>query len=259
MVCGTAARTRLNAVDLVERVALITGGKRIGTVVATELARRGADVALVYRESRTEAEETAAAIRALGRRAVALQADLSSPDEPERVVDEAVGQLGRLDVLVNMASVYRKLLLDELEVADWDAQMAVDLRAAWLCARAAVPHMRRVRGGRIVNFSDWVARSGRPRYVGYLAYYVAKAGIVALTEALALELAPDQILVNAVAPGPIVAPEGTSDEEFAQVERATPLGRWGGEIEIAKAVLALIDTDFMTGETIRVDGGRHVK
>ena len=245
--------------DLVERVALITGGKRIGAVVATELARRGADVALVYRESRTEAEETAAAIRALGRRAVALKADLASPDEPERVVDEAVGHLGRLDVLVNMASIYRRLLLDELEVADWDAQMAVDLRAAWLCARAAVPHMRRVRGGRIVNFSDWVARSGRPRYVGYLAYYVAKAGIVALTEALALELAPDQILVNAVAPGPIVAPEGTSDEEFAQVERATPLGRWGGEIEIAKAVLALVDTDFMTGETIRVDGGRHLK
>jgi NAD(P)-dependent dehydrogenase (short-subunit alcohol dehydrogenase family) len=245
--------------DLVERVALITGGKRIGAVVATELARRGADVALVYRESKTEAEETAAAIRALGRRAVTLQADLASSDGPERVVDEAVGHLGRLDVLVNMASVYRKLLFDELEVADWDAQMAVDLRAAWLCARAAVPHMRRVRGGRIVNFSDWVARSGRPRYVGYLAYYVAKAGIVALTEALALELAPDQILVNAVAPGPIVAPEGTSDEEFAQVERATPLGRWGGEIEIAKAVLALVDTDFMTGETIRVDGGRHLK
>ena len=245
--------------DLVERVALITGGKRIGAVVATELARRGADVALVYRESRTEAEETAAAIRALGRRAVTLQADLSSPDDAQRIVDEAVVHLGRLDVLVNMASIYRMLLLDEIEVADWDAQMAVDLRAAWLCARAAVPHMRRVRGGRIVNFSDWVARSGRPRYVGYLTYYVAKAGIVALTEALALELAPDQILVNAVAPGPIVAPEGTSDEAFAQVERATPLGRWGGEMEIAKAVLALVDTDFMTGETIRIDGGRHLK
>jgi NAD(P)-dependent dehydrogenase (short-subunit alcohol dehydrogenase family) len=244
--------------DLVERVALITGGKRIGAVVATELARRGADVALVYRESRTEAEETAVAIRALGRRAVTLQADLSSSDEAERIVDEAVGHLGRLDVLVNMASIYRRLLLDEIEVADWDAQMAVDLRAAWLCARAAVPHMRRVRGGRIVNFSDWVARSGRPRYDGYLTYYVAKAGIVALTEALALELAPDQILVNAVAPGPIVAPEGTSDEAFAQVERATPLGRWGGEMEIAKAVLALVDTDFKTGETIRVDGGRHL-
>jgi NAD(P)-dependent dehydrogenase (short-subunit alcohol dehydrogenase family) len=245
--------------DLVERVALITGGKRIGAVVAIELARRGADVALVYRESQTEAGETAAAIRALNRRAVVLQADLAVPAEAERVVDEAVDQLGRLDVLVNMASIYRKSSFDELEVADWDAQMAVDLRAVWLCARAAVPHMRRVRGGRIVNFSDWVARSGRPRYTGYLTYYVAKAGVMALTEALALELAADQILVNAVAPGPIVAPEGTSDEAFAQVERATPLGRWGGEMEIAKAVLALIDTDFMTGETIRVDGGRHVK
>jgi len=227
--------------------------------VATELARRGADVALVYRTSRTEAEETAEAIRALGRRAAVLRADLAEPHAAERVVNETVRQLGRLDVLVNMASMYRMKPFDELTVADWDAQMAVDLRAAWLCARAAVPHMRRVRGGRIVNFSDWMARSGRPRYLGYLPYYVAKAAIVALTEALALELASDQILVNAVAPGPIVAPEGMSDEEFAQVERATPLGRWGGEIEIAKAVLALVDSDFITGETIRVDGGRHLK
>jgi len=83
--------------------------------------------------------------------------------------------------------------------------------------------------------------------------------VIAVTEALALELAPDQILVNAIAPGPIVAPQDTSDDEFAKVERATPLGRWGGEIEIAKAVLALIDSDFITGETIRVDGGRHLK
>lgn len=227
--------------------------------MAAELARRGADVALVYRASRTEAEETAEAIRAMGRRAAVLRADLSEPDTAERVADETVGELGRLDVLVNMASMYRVKPFDELTVADWDGQMAVDLRAAWLCARAAVPHMRRVRGGRIVNFSDWMARSGRPRYLGYLPYYVAKAAIVALTEALALELASDQILVNAVAPGPIVAPEGTSDEEFAQVERATPLGRWGGEIEIAKTVLALVESDFITGETIRVDGGRHLK
>jgi NAD(P)-dependent dehydrogenase (short-subunit alcohol dehydrogenase family) len=119
--------------------------------------------------------------------------------------------------------------------------------------------MRRLRGGRIINVSDWVARSGRPRYTGYLPYYVAKGAVIALTEALALELAPDQILVNAIAPGPIVAPEETSDEMFAAVERATPLGRWGGEVEIAKVVLALVDSDFMTGETIRVDGGRHVK
>lgn len=245
--------------ELTDRAALITGGKRIGAVVATELARRGADVALVYRTSRTEADETAHAVREFGRRSVVLQADLQQPDAGDRVVEEAVGALGRLDILVNMASIYQKKPWDTLDVADWDAQMAVDLRAAWLCARAAVPHMRRLRGGRIINFSDWIARSGRPRYVGYLPYYVAKAGVIALTEALALELAPDQILVNAVAPGPIVAPEGTSDEEFATVERATPLGRWGGELEIAKAIVALVESDFITGETLRVDGGRHLK
>jgi NAD(P)-dependent dehydrogenase (short-subunit alcohol dehydrogenase family) len=245
--------------DLTDRVALITGGRRIGVVVATELARRGADVALVYRRSRTEAEETAAAARDAGRRALVLRADLTAADACEGVVAETVGELGRLDVLVNMASRYRQTPFDELTVGDWDEQLAVDLRAAWLCARAAVPHMRRVRGGRIINVADWAAASGRPRYRGYLPYYVAKAAVVALTEALALELASDQILVNAIAPGPIVAPEGTSDEEFAQVERATPVGRWGGEMEVVKAVLALIDSDFITGETIRVDGGRHLR
>ena len=245
--------------ELAGRVALITGGRRIGAVVASEVARGGADLALVYRRSRAEAEETADSLRALGRRVFLVQADLSRPDSCERVVDDTVNALGRLDVLVNMASVYIQKPVDELTVEDWDSQLAVDVRAAWLCARAAVPHMRRLRGGRIINFGDWVARSGRPRYTGYLPYYVAKASVIALTEALALELAPDQILVNAVAPGPIVAPEDTSDDEFAKVERATPLGRWGGEIEIAKAVLALIDSDFITGETIRVDGGRHLK
>lgn len=245
--------------ELTGKVALVTGTKRIGAVVATELARGGADVALVYRASRAEADETAETIRGLHRRAVVMQANLREPSACERIVDDTVHRLGRLDILVNMASLYIPRAIDEMSVEDWDAQMDVDLRASWLCARAAVPHMRRLRGGRIINFSDWVARSGRPRYPGYLTYYVAKGAVIALTEALALELAHDQILVNAVAPGPIVAPEGSSDEEFVAVERATPLGRWGGEIEIAKTVLALVESDFITGETIRVDGGRHVK
>ena len=245
--------------DLTDKVALITGGRRIGAVVATELARRGAHVALVYRSSRAEAEETAVALRALTRRALVLQADLQQPEACERVVNATASELGRLDVLVNMASSYQSKPIDELTLADWEIQMAIDLRAAWLCSRAAVPHMRAVRGGRIVNFSDWVARSGRPRYRGYLPYYVAKAGVIALTEALALELAGDQILVNAIAPGPIVPPEGTSVDESAAIERATPLGRWGGEIEIAKMVASFVESDFVTGETIRVDGGRHVK
>jgi len=246
-------------VELTDKIALITGGRRIGAVVATELARRGAHVAIAYRTSRVEAEETVTSLRALTRRAFVVQGDLQQPDACRRVVDETAAEFGRLDILVNMASIYRAKALDDLTLEDWDMQMAIDLRAAWLCSHAAIPHMRRARGGRIINFSDWVARSGRPRYAGYLPYYVAKAGVIALTEALALELAADQILVNAVAPGPIVAPPGTSAADSAAVERATPLGRWGGEIEIAKAVLALVESDFITGETIRVDGGRHVK
>jgi len=245
--------------DPADRVALITGGKRIGAVVAMELARAGADVALVYRSSRTEADETANAVRSLGRRAAVVHADLTSAEACRHVVDATVAELGRIDVLVNMASLYSARSLDDLTADVWDEQLAVDLRAAFLCALAAVPHMRRAGGGRIINFADWVAASGRPRYEGYLPYYVAKAGVIALTQALALEVAADQILVNAIAPGPILAPEGTPDEELGKIERATPLGRWGGEIEIAKAVLALVDSDFVTGETIRVDGGRHLK
>src|SRR5262245_17315470 len=230
--------------ELADRVALVTGGKRIGAVVATELARGGADVALVYRSSRAEADETADAVRALGRRAVVVHGDLRSADACERIVDETVDTLGRLDILLNMASVYRSRPFDEMTLEDWNAAMEVDLRASWLCARAAVPHMRRLRGGRIINFSDWVARSGRPRYPGYLAYYVAKAAVTALTEAMAFELAGDQILINAIAPGPIVAPDGTSDEEFAAVERMTPVGRWGGEAELAKDVRGLLERAF---------------
>jgi NAD(P)-dependent dehydrogenase (short-subunit alcohol dehydrogenase family) len=119
--------------------------------------------------------------------------------------------------------------------------------------------MKTAGGGRIINFTDWVAASGRPRYPGYSPYYVAKAGVKALTETLALELAADQILVNAIAPGPILAPPEMTKEESDAVVKSTPLGRWGGAEEIAKAVLFLVESDFVTGETIRVDGGRHIK
>ena len=245
--------------QLAGKVALITGGKRIGLVIAAELAAHGVDIALTYARSRPEAEEAAERVRSAGRRATIIQADLSQPDDCDMVVAKAVEAFGRLDVLVNMASVYKERPFDELRAADWDATVNVDLRAAFLCAHAAAPHMRRQGGGRIVNFSDWIAKSGRPRYRGFLPYYVAKAGIIGLTEALALELAGDNILVNAVAPGPILAPPDTTAEASRAVEHATPLGRWGGEIEIAKAVLAFLDSDFITGETVRVDGGRHVK
>ncbi|MGH9409024.1 MAG: SDR family NAD(P)-dependent oxidoreductase [Vicinamibacterales bacterium] len=241
------------------RAALITGGRRIGGAIARAFAAAGMDVALSYNRSRAEAEAAAADITASGRRAQIFSANLSNPDDCRALVDAASNALGRLDVLVNMASVYAAVPFDRTDERVWNSVIDVDLRAAFLCARAAVPHMRAAGGGRIVNFADWVAASGRPRYEGFLPYYVAKKGVIALTEALALELAKDQILVNAIAPGPIVAPPGTTDEERKAVEAATPLGRWGGEEAIVRAVMFLIETDFVTGETIRVDGGRHVK
>ena len=244
---------------LTDKSALITGGKRIGAVVARELAARGVDVALTYARSKAEADRAADVVRAAGRRAAVIRTDLSDPAACRATVDEAAAQLGRLDILINMASVYVQRPFAQLTPVDWNAVLDVDLRAAFLCAHAAAPHMRAAGGGRIVNFGDWIARSGRPRYTGYLPYYVAKAGAIALTEALALELASDNILVNCVAPGPILAPPGTTDEESQAVERATPLGRWGGEIEIVKVVLAFCESDFVTGETVRVDGGRHLK
>jgi NAD(P)-dependent dehydrogenase (short-subunit alcohol dehydrogenase family) len=244
---------------LTDKTVLITGGKRIGAVIAADLAARGMDVALAYNRSKDEAEQTAAGVRKQGRRAVVLHADVSRAEDCATLVNEAARQLGRLDVLINMASVYSAVPFEELDERRWDASIDVDLKAAFLCAIAAVPHFRAAGGGRIINFADWVAASGRPRYAGYLPYYVAKRGVIGLTEALALELAADQILVNAIAPGPIVAPEGTSDKEMAAVESATPLGRWGGEREIALAAIFLIESGFVTGETLRVDGGRHIR
>jgi NAD(P)-dependent dehydrogenase (short-subunit alcohol dehydrogenase family) len=244
--------------NLGNRVVIITGGKRIGRIVAQQLANRGADIVLSYRGSQTEAEQTACDVRARGRRAIAVAADVTASADCIALVQSARDAFGRVDALVNMASVYGSTLFDALTEDVWDRDLKINLKSAFLCAKAAIPAMRETGGGRIINFADWLARSGRPNYRGFVSYYVAKAGIIALTESMALELAADQILVNAIAPGPILAPPDMAPEEVAAVAAATPVGRWGGEVEIAKAVLTLLETDFITGETIRVDGGRHV-
>jgi NAD(P)-dependent dehydrogenase (short-subunit alcohol dehydrogenase family) len=245
---------------LTDKVALLIGARRMGLSVATALASRGADVALSYRTSPDAAESAASAVRELGRQAMTVYCDVT--DEVP-VIDAAVqlvvDTLGRLDVLVVMASRYEAVPFDELTTEAVERQIGVDMRGTFVCMKAAIPHMRAAGAGRIITFSDWTAASGRPRYKGYTGYYVAKAGVKALTEGFALELAGDNILVNSIAPGPMLPPGGISAAEQAAVEAATPLGRWGGADEIAKAVIALIDSDFITGETIQVDGGRHLR
>jgi NAD(P)-dependent dehydrogenase (short-subunit alcohol dehydrogenase family) len=244
--------------DLTGTAAIITGGKRIGAAIAVALAQRGVDIALTWRRSEEEAQQTADAVRAAGRRVWVTQADLSRAADCRAAINGAAEAFGRLDILVAMASVYKQVPFDQLLDADWDANIQVDLGSSFYCATASVPHMRKAGGGRMVMFSDWLAASGRPRYKGFVPYYVAKAGVIALGESLALELASDNILVNMIAPGPIVPPPDLSEEEAAAAAKATPLGRWGGEDVIVKAALSLIETDFITGEVVRVDGGRHL-
>jgi NAD(P)-dependent dehydrogenase (short-subunit alcohol dehydrogenase family) len=240
-------------------VALVTGGRRNGQVVAEELARAGADVALTYRSSRQEAEDTATRVRALGRRAVVLKADVSRPADCAALADAVSRDLGGLDIVVNMASTYVSRPLAEIDEQAWRADLDANLSSAFYVTHAVLPLLRAKSQAHIVNFTDWLPASGRPGYTGFVAYYVAKAGVKALTEALALELAGDNILVNAIAPGPIVPPPDMDEDERQEVAEATPLQRWGGELEIARAVMLLVTTQFITGETLRVDGGRHVR
>jgi NAD(P)-dependent dehydrogenase (short-subunit alcohol dehydrogenase family) len=239
-------------------VALITGGARMGAAAAEALARRGCHVALTYRTSRRGVMETVRRARSLRVRAAAIRADLSAAAGAAAAVEATRSALGGPDILVCMASVYGKVPFASLDERSWRAGLDVDLGSAFHLALAAAPLMKARGGGRIVAFTDWLPASGRPRYRGFLPYYVAKAGVIGLTESLALELAPE-ILVNAIAPGPILKPPGMSAGTDRAVRRATPLGRWGGAEEIARAVVFLVETDFITGECLRVDGGRHLR
>ena len=244
--------------NLKDKVTLITGGARIGKTVAQALAERGSHLVLTYRKSKKSAEEAISYARAQGSQVLLIKTDLTLNRNLADIIPKVKRRFGRLDILINMASMYEATSLTKAGFKEWDRDINANLKHAYYLSLQAARLMSRTGGGRIINFADWTAQSGRPRYRNLLPYYVAKSGVVGLTEALALELAP-KILVNAVAPGPILPPAGhLSGKENQEVIRNTPLGKWGGAEEIAKAVLFLIETDFVTGECIRVDGGRHL-
>ena len=251
--------------DFSGRVALVTGAARVGQATAVMLAEAGCRLAIVYNRSDKAAREVEKIAGRFGSDCLLLRADLQKPRDLERIVPAVEKRFGALDIFVHMASPYESLLLPQLSATKngllaaegpWRRSMDVEALAAfWLSLRAA-PLLRR-RQGRIVLFSDWLPASGRPRYEGFASYYVAKAAVKAVAEYLALVLAP-KIRVNAIAPGPILPPDFMSEKERREVARATPLKRWGGPEEVARAVRFLLETEFMTGETIRVDGGRHL-
>ena len=236
--------------------ALVTGaGRRVGQAIAIGLARAGCDVAVHYHGSASGAEQTAQAIRGVGRRAELLQADLSDPLAARGLADQAARVLKRLDVLVNSAAIMVRQPVEEVTPESWDATLDLNLRATFFVAQGAIPHLRRAKG-KIVNIADLAGLEPWPAYVPHC---VSKAGVVMLTKALARALAPD-IAVNAVAPGAVLLPEDWDEQSREQIRETTPLNRLGTPADVVAAVRFLLaDTDFATGTVLVVDGGRLIR
>jgi pteridine reductase len=253
---GPHQAAEVRGMELKGRVALVTGaGVRLGRAIALELAAGGAALAIHYGSSAEQAADVVAAIRAAGGGADAFQLDLEATAALPGLVDQVLGQFGRLDVLVNNAAIFPHTPFDTTTEAGWDRVMAINLKAPFFLAQAAARPMRAQGAGKIVNLADISAE--RP-WSGYLPYCISKAGIVALTRGLARALAPS-IQVTAVAPGAILFPENTPDEEKERLLRAIPLGRQGDPQDIARTVRFLIEgSDYMTGAVVPVDGGRSI-
>jgi pteridine reductase len=236
------------------RVALVTGaGTRVGRAIALKLGKAGMRVAVHYARSEKGAREVADEIVAGGSDARTLPGDLTDAGTPPRLVEHTVKVFGGLDVLVNSAAVMLRTPVGEVLVEDWDAMFALNLRAPFFLAQAAARAM--TNGGCIVNIADLAAFEA---WKGYIPHAITKAGIVQMTRGLAHALAPG-IRVNAVAPGAVLMPEGATQAEADRLISTTPLGRLGTADDVAQAVMYLICADYVTGETLIVDGGRHVR
>lgn len=241
--------------ELSGRAALVTGsGHRLGRALAVSLAQAGMRVAVHYHEAAEAAEETARLVREAGSSAETIHADLRLPGEPERLVQAAAAALGGLDVLVNSAAIMRRTPVGEVTVEEWDEMFALNLRAVFFASQEAA-RMMEERGGAIINIADLAAYETWP---GYIPHGVTKAGVVQLTRALARVLAP-KIRVNAVAPGTVLLPEDWGGKEAERLASTTPLGHIGSPADVTEAVLYLLRADYVTGETLIVDGGRHVR
>jgi pteridine reductase len=241
--------------ELSGRVALVTGsGRRVGRAIALALGDRGMRVAVHYHASAEGAAETARIIAENGAEAHLIAADLRQPEAPSSLIRDVVKHFGALDVLVNSAAVMVRTPLGEVSSDTWDDMFALNLRAPFFCAQAAAPTMRD-RGGVIVNIADL---AGLEVWPGYIPHGITKAGVLQMTRALARTLAP-AIRVNAVAPGSVMLPESWGVEVGERLARTTPLRRLGSPDDVAQAVLYLLDADYVTGHTVIVDGGRHLR
>ncbi|MGQ9840225.1 MAG: SDR family NAD(P)-dependent oxidoreductase [Anaerolineae bacterium] len=238
--------------SLAGQVALVTGGAvRVGRTICLALAGRGVHVAFTYLPGEP-AEQTAAEIAALGVQALALPLDVREPGAPARVVEQVIARFGRLDILVNNASVWLRAPFLEITPEAWQMALDVNLTGPFLMSQAAAPHMLRQGSGLIINITDLSAYQTWREYAHHAA---SKAGLVALTRVMAAELAP-HVRVNAIAPGTVLLPDGATEAKRQWAIENSLLKRIGRPEDVARTVLFLADSDFVTGAVYFVDGGR---
>lgn len=235
-------------------VALVTGAAhRVGRALAVGLARDGFDIAVHYHASADKVDDAIAEIAAAGVDARPFQADLTAPEGAAELVASVMRAYARLDVLVNSAAIMVRMPFGEVSAGDWDAVLNLNLRAPFLLAQEASRHLPD--GASIINIADLAAYETWP---GYIPHGVSKSGIVYLTRALARVLAP-RLRVNAIAPGTVLLPEDFDSRAAAHLAESTPLRRDGSPDDVVQAMLYLLHATYVTGETIIVDGGRHVR
>jgi len=239
-----------------DKVILVTGSaKRVGKCIALTLAEKGANVVINYNTSEKEAEKVTEDIRKIGVKSVAIKADVSKADEVESMIGQIINKFGCLHVLINNAAVFFKTPFETLTENDWDINIDINLKGAFLCSKYAADVMLKQKEGKIINIGDW---SGIRPYTNYIPYCVSKAGVIALTKALAKTLAPD-VQVNCILPGAIILPEDFSEKEREQIISDVPLKRMGSPDDIAATAAFLIEgSDFITGGVYAVDGGRLI-
>jgi NAD(P)-dependent dehydrogenase (short-subunit alcohol dehydrogenase family) len=244
------------------KVVLVTGAQQgIGRAMALEFAAAGADVAINWLDDESAAQTVAGQVRAQGRRALLVQADIGQLQQVQAMVSSAREGLGPIDVLINNAGVFPRVPFLEMTERDWDHVLGINLKGSCFCAQYVAQAMIAVgRSGSIVNIASGAALRGSPRGVHYSA---SKGGVLSLTRAMALELAPHRIRVNAIAPGLTDTAQpryGSSEAEIAEMACAIPLGRMAQPDEIARAAvfLASDDAGFITGQTLHVNGGSYL-
>ena len=241
--------------ELKGRIALVTGGAhRVGGAISTALAEAGMRVAVHYSASSDLAAKLVHELSALGHECRAFHADLTQTESIAQLIAAVTDEFGGLDLLVNSAAVMKRTPLADASVADWDSIFALNLRAPFFLSQAAAPWLRSTRGC-IVNMADLAAFE---TWADYIPHGISKAGVVQMTRAMARALAPE-VRVNAIAPGAVLLPEHWSEETRAHFAATTPLRRIGGVEDVVKAVLYLLNAEYVTGETLIVDGGRHVR